>query len=84
MSGIQINKLRAVFDEFNAANEALGYIDRFWTTADVMDALGSAKLRHIRSARQNLERTYLVRLTAEFERVLRDHLAAAHSGQSEQ
>lgn len=78
MSDVYIQRLRSVQMEFNSAREAIRYVQRNWQRYDIYADLGSLKPTHFEEAGRNVEVTYFVRLYAEFEGILKDHLATNH------
>lgn len=78
MSDVYIQRLRAVQMEFNSAREAIRYVLRNWQRYDIYADLARLKPAHFDEASRNVEMTYFVRLYAEFEGILKDHLATNH------
>ena len=82
MSEVYVRRLRAVRDEFEAARIALLYVAKYWQPHDIQNepevAVLKFTLRPFEQAQQNVEQTYFVRLYAEFEGILKDHLATNH------
>lgn len=78
MSDVYIQRLRDVQMEFNSAREAISYVQRNWQRYDIYADLVRLKPAHFDEAGLNVEMTYFVRLYAEFEGILKDHLATNH------
>ena len=78
MSNIYIQRLRGVQREFNSAREAIRYVQRNWQRYDIYADLPGLKPANFEEAGRNAEVTYFVRLYAEFEGILKDHLATNH------
>ncbi len=78
MSEVYIQRLRAVQMEFNSAREAISFVQRNWQKYDIYADLVRLKPAHFDEAGRHVEMTYFVRLYAEFEGVLKDHLAMNH------
>lgn len=75
MSGVYIERLRTVQMEFNSTREAIRYVQVNWQKYDIQRDVTALKPAHFDHAGRNIEITYFVRLYAEFEGVLKDHLA---------
>lgn len=80
MSGVYIERLRSIRDEYDAAQEALQYVLAQWQKQSISHSIQTPGLspKHFQAARANLEITYFIRLYAEFEGVLKDHMATNH------
>ena len=78
MSEAYIRRLRSVQMEFYSAREAIGYVQRNWQKHSIYAEIPRLKPNHFREAGGNVERTYFIRLYAEFEGILKDHLATNH------
>jgi len=78
MSNIYIQRLRIIQMEFNSAREAINYVRRNWQKHDLHAEFIRLKPAHFEEAGRNVEVTYFVRLYAEFEGILKDHLATNH------
>ena len=78
MSDVYIQRLRGVQREFNSAREAIRYVQRNWQRYDIYADLPGLKPANFEEAGRNAEVTYFVRLYAEFEGTLKDHLATNH------
>src|SRR5579863_9023246 len=79
MSGTYIQRLRTIRDEYSAARNALAYVTANWHQAEVIRQLGVTPRKDFDDAALNLEITYFIWLFAEFEGILKDHLATNHS-----
>lgn len=78
MSEAYIRRLRAVQMEFYSAQEAISYILRNWQKHNIYAEMPSLRPNHFDEAGANVEMTYFVRLYAEFEGILKDHLTTNH------
>lgn len=78
MSVLYIQRLRDVQAEFDATNAAISYFNWHWQKQDVPQHIKVPKPKDLIRADQNLELTYFTRLYAEFEGILKDHLATNH------
>ncbi len=78
MSDIHIQRLRTVNHEYDATREAVGYVINHWQSLNIYNEIQGVTLRDFRNANTLLERTYLIRLFAEFEGILKDHLDTNH------
>ena len=64
--------------EFNAAREAIGYVRRNWQKQSIFVEMPRLKPSHLDEAGGHVEATYFIRLYAEFEGILKDHLDTNH------
>src|SRR5438067_302796 len=71
MSHWLIQRLGAVSDEFEAARSALGLAVRLWPVVHREEEVSGQRLAAFRRAGDNVEATYVLRLFAEFESILR-------------
>lgn len=79
MSQVYLARLRQIRDEFNATVEALRYVSRHWNAANIAAEIPpNISPRHFESALSHAEVTFFVRLHAEFEGILKDHLTVNH------
>ncbi len=82
MSRFYLYRLRVLRDERDATRLALAYLARNWhrsETAEFAAAQNSPGAKQmILKTDANLDTTFFVRLTAEFEGILKDHLRANH------
>lgn len=74
MSGTYIYRLRAIQFELAAAREALSFVERHWQSHGIYREIDLLRPRDFAQASRHIEETYLIRLYAEFEGVLKDHL----------
>lgn len=82
MSDIYVQRLRAIRAEKESVENGLRLVLSRWDDLRPRSAAqpGSLKQEDFRSAVQKAEGTYLVRLHAEFEGILKDHLTTNHNG----
>lgn len=78
MSSTYIRRLRGVQTEFEAAKQALAYVERHWQQQIIYQEVPRLSPRDFAQASHNIEQTYFIRLYAEFEGVLKDHLTTNH------
>lgn len=78
MSDVYIQRLRSVRNEFDASRTAIAHILSHWNTPEIIEAFSGVPRKNFEQASQYLEVTYFVRLFAEFEGILKDHLATNH------
>ena len=74
MSNTYFQRLVSIRSEFDATREALFYAQRNWDKLNIEHEV-RVELRQVDLAERNLEATYFVRLFAEFEGILKTHLA---------
>jgi len=78
MSDLYIQRLRGVQTELAAVRAALTYVERNWQRQDIyLDVAVLTPADFVQAVRRT-EATYFIRLYAEFEGVLKDHLATNH------
>ena len=70
-------RLLQVEEELETTRESLSHVLRRWQADGLADVL-SIKRRTVVETLRNLEITYFIRLFAEFEGILKDHLATNH------
>jgi hypothetical protein len=80
VSYFHVQKLAPVDDEFEAARASMEYIRDRWARIRDEPEFQGIELAHLRAALDRVEATYLIRLFAEFEAILQEHLAVAHPG----
>ena len=81
MSRFYLYRLRVLREERDAARLALAYRAQNWQRSEVAEfatAPPPATRQRIMTTDANLETTFFVRPTAEFEGILKDHLHANH------
>jgi len=82
VSDVYIRRLRSVQAEFNAARVALFFTIRNWQRYDIGGEPDVTDLRlkpgQFERAQERVEETYFVRMYAEFEGILKDHLTTNH------
>lgn len=77
MSVIYRNRLLDVQESYDAAYAALSYVTENWHRQMVSGDIAFSR-QQIQDARETLETAYFLLLSAEFESILRDHLATNH------
>lgn len=81
MSRVYIQKLKSIGDEFSAAKGTLEYAALNWQKQALYNQQGLELIgpQDVRNAAVNLEATFIIRLFAAFEGMLKDHMAQHHS-----
>ena len=81
MSDIYIRRLRAIQEDLDISREAFAFVRTNWHRQEVAEhfRVHARTLARVERAGANLDTTYFVRLTAEFEGILKDHLRTNHS-----
>lgn len=74
-----IVRLRRVRDEYEIANAACGYILKNYNKGDIYPLFAAYSLPKIKETIGSIQFAYFVRLSAEFENILREHLIVYHS-----
>ena len=77
MSSAYIQRLRSVQSEYDAVKMSINFFEQH-QRRDQPQQIGALTPRDFVRAELNLEATYFIRLYAEFEGVLKDHLATNH------
>jgi len=77
MSHVHVVSLQEVEKEHAAVQAALEYLGDRWSAVSNDPDLMALTLPDLRRARQNLQRTYLMRVFARFEALVRDALGTA-------
>jgi len=77
MSHRLIRELVLIREEFTATRASITYVLRIWSMRHDEAEIAGQKLGATQQANDNLEATYLVRVFARFEAILRDHFPAA-------
>src|SRR5256885_14513 len=80
MSDRYIARLRRISEELDGAKIAIAYVARNLDRGEVLREVGDSlrSRAFLLEIAKNLDTTYFVRLTAEFEGVLKDHLISNH------
>lgn len=79
MSRSYKQELELVQAEYEAARLALSHIARFWNTKTVISEMDGRRLEDFRRADNHLEVTYIIRLFATFEGLLKEYLTTHHT-----
>jgi hypothetical protein len=80
VSYLHVQALESVHSEFTSSAAVLAYATRVWHELSREPELHGARHIDFRRAVDNLETTYIIRLFAEYEAILQDHLSARHPG----
>jgi|SRR5579872_2949905 len=80
MSDRYVSRLRRISDELDGTTKAIALLSRMYDRNEAALELRDAHLSRsfLYEIARNLEITYFVRLTAEFEGILKDHLRSNH------
>ena len=78
MSRRYIQRLRAVRSEYEAAKQGIAYVNRNWDQYNIAQDVSGVTPKDFRRVNEYLFATYLIRLSAEFEGILKYHLTANH------
>ena len=78
MSDLYIQRLRSVQTELSAVRSALAYVERNWQKQDIYLEVTVLTPADFVQAARRAEAAYFIRLYAEFEGILKDHLATNH------
>ncbi|GEM_PF-1471177 len=78
MSQAYLRRLQEVNDDLLIVLEISVFVCDSWHRQNISSAFPRRSLAHIREAAGGLETAYFVRLTAEFEGILKDHLRTNH------
>lgn len=81
MSSVYIRNIRRIGREYEAARGALAYTERNWQK---MALFNDSELEHVgpqdlRNAVNNLEATFIIRIFAAYEGMLKEHLMQHHA-----
>ena len=80
MSNVHIQRLRAIRGEYEAARQGIAFVSRNWQKYDVYQELDDVTPANFKRAGEHIFATYLIRLSAEFEGILKHHLNSNHPG----
>ncbi len=78
MSALYIQRLRAIRGELDAARQAIAFVSRYWDKYAVYKEVDDVTPADFRRTSDFLFATYLVRLSAEFEGILKLHLTSRY------
>lgn len=78
MSDVYLHRLRRVLGEYEAARGAIAFLLNKWSQQGFSDGSTGLSFPLLEEAALNVERTYFIRLYAEFEGILKDHLLSNH------
>ncbi len=80
MSNLYIQRLRAIRDEYEAARQGIAYVNTHWSRHNIYRDAEMKELtpKNFQRAARYLLSTYLLRLAAEFEGILKSHLETNH------
>jgi hypothetical protein len=73
MNIVRVPELADVRNELDATRAALEYANRRWKDLEGLPEFRGTKRPEVRQALEHLEDTYIVRLSIEFEEILRDY-----------
>lgn len=80
MSKQYIQRLRAVRGEFEAARQGIAFVNQNWHKYNVYQDVTDVTPANFQRAGEYVFATYLIRLSAEFEGILKHHLTSNHPG----
>lgn len=78
MSSRYIQRLRAVRSEYEAAKQGIAYVNKKWDQHGIARDVSGVTPKDFRRVNEYLFATYLIRLSAEFEGILKYHLTSNH------
>lgn len=78
MSNQYIQRLRAIRGEFEAARQSLAFVSQNWQKYNIYLEVDGVTPANFQRAGEYLFATYLIRLSAEFEGILKYHLTSKH------
>ena len=78
MSDRFVRRLKSVQSEYDAAREAIAYVDRYWQKLNISAEIGGITPKQFTNAANSLETIFIIRLFSTFEGVLKEHLAKNH------
>src|SRR4051812_4288025 len=81
MSHRYIERLRRISEELDGVRTAITLISKNFDKREIIQGIEASRLSRtfLQEIAKNLDTTYFVRLTAEFEGILKDHLVINHS-----
>ena len=80
MSSRYIQRLRVIRGEFEAARQGIGFVNQNWQKYSIYLDVDGVTPANFQRAAEYVFATYLIRLSAEFEGILKSHLALNHPG----
>ena len=80
MKYVHLEQLQSIRDDYIAARLSLEYVEQAWEQLQGEPFTSGLRLRQIKQSLARLEGTYIVKLFAEFEGILRGYLTAARPG----
>ncbi len=78
MSQAYIARLRRIDKSYQASLSALSYTTAYFNEQSLQERIGETTQHQLRSAVYTLEEAYVVRIFAEFEGILKQHLSTNH------
>lgn len=78
MSDRYIQRLRAVRGEFEATRQGIAFVNQNWDKYSIYLDVDGVMPKNFQRAAEYVFATYLIRLSAEFEGLLKLHLASNH------
>ena len=78
MSSVYVERLRKVSREYDAARQAIDYVIINYQAQSIYNVIPVLTPRDFEHTSALLEHTYFIRLFAEFEGILKDHLDTNH------
>jgi len=78
MSDVYVGLLERVHQEFDAAHDALVYVEQNWYRKNVFLDIPGSSLPDMGRAAKHQEAVYFIQLFSTFEAILKEHLAQHH------
>ena len=78
MSNRYIQRLRSVRGEYEAARQGLAFVNQNWHKYNIYQEIYDVTPANFRRAAEYMFATYLIRLSAEFEGILKYHITSNH------
>jgi len=78
VSNQYIQRLRAIRGEFEAARQGMAFVSRNWHKYDIYQDVNDVTPANFQRAGEYAFATYLIRLSAEFEGILKYHITSNH------
>jgi hypothetical protein len=79
MSQTYIHQMKSIGDQFEANAGALAYVARHWLKQSIYNEIDRIGPEDFKKALDSLEATFVIRLFAAFEGILKEHMAQHHS-----
>ena len=80
MRYVHVEQLKSIRDDFEAARAVMEFVEAEWDSLQEQPFVRGLSLGQVRTTASRLEATYLIKLFAEFEGILRASLATIRPG----